>query len=109
MFNIGSTEEISIIQLAERIREATQSESEIVLVPYSEAYGEGFEDMPRRVPDLTRIQSTLGWAPTLSLDEIIADVIKHQMTREPAPGAAISQADAIPGNGGRVSSEHRLA
>jgi UDP-glucose 4-epimerase len=109
VFNIGSTEEISIIQLAERIREATQSESEIVLVPYSEAYGEGFEDMPRRVPDLTRIQNTLGWAPTARLDEIIADVIEHQMTREPAPGGAISQPDASTGNGGGVGSEPRLA
>ena len=61
-----------------------------MFVPYSEAYGEGFEDMPRRVPDLTRVQNALGWAPTADLDEIIADVIEHQMTREPAPGGAIS-------------------
>src|SRR5205823_1788979 len=101
--------EISIAQLAERIREATLSESEIVLVPYSEAYGEGFEDMPRRVPDLTRIQAALGWAPTARLDEIIADVIEHQTTREAAPDGAISQPDAIPDNGGGVSSEPRPA
>ena len=111
VLNVGSTEEISIMQLAERIREATQSESEIVLVPYNEAYGEGFEDMPRRVPDLTRIQNALGWAPTADLDEIIADVIEHQMTREPAPGGAISTPDASSGNGGDgdVGSEHRPA
>ena len=111
VLNIGSTEEISMMQLAERVREATQSESEIVLVPYSEAYGEGFEDMPRRVPDLTRIQNALGWAPTADLDEIIADVIEHQMTREPAPGGAISNPDASPGNGGvgGVSAERRPA
>jgi UDP-glucose 4-epimerase len=108
VFNIGSTEEVSIIQLAERIRAATGSESEIVLVPYSEAYGEGFEDMPRRVPDLTRIQSTLGWTPTLGLDEIIADVTKHQMAREPAPGEPINPTDAVPGNGASVSSERKL-
>jgi len=109
VFNIGSTEEISILQLAERIREATRSESEIVLVPYSEAYGEGFEDMPRRVPDLTRIQSALKWAPTARLDEIIADVIEHQMTREPAPGGAITETDTSLGNGGGIASEPRLA
>jgi len=108
VFNIGSTEEISIGQLAERIRKATQSESEVVLVPYNEAYGEGFEDMRRRVPNIDKINAAIGWKPTACLDEIIADVIQHQTTREQA--GSISDSDAIPRNGGSARSERpRLA
>lgn len=79
VFNIGSTAEISILQLAKQVKEATQSNSEIVLIPYSEAYGEGFEDMRRRIPDTTKIKRALGWEPTACLDEILAEVIRHQM------------------------------
>jgi UDP-glucose 4-epimerase len=79
VFNVGSTREISIMELAERVKQATGSDSEIALIPYSEAYGEGFEDMPRRIPDLTKVTSATGWEPTTSLDEILTDVIDHQM------------------------------
>jgi UDP-glucose 4-epimerase len=78
VLNIGSTEEVSILELAQRVKEAAGSSSEIVLIPYSEAYGEGFEDMRRRVPDITKISSTLGWRPTATLDQILADVIEYQ-------------------------------
>lgn len=78
VFNIGSTEEVSILELATRVKEATGSESEIVFVPYVEAYGEGFEDMARRVPDTTKIGSALGWKATASLDQILAEVIDHR-------------------------------
>ena len=78
VFNIGSTEETSIMELAERIRARTGSSSEIVLVPYDEAYEEGFEDMQRRVPDLAKIGERIGWRPTRSLDDIIEDVIEDQ-------------------------------
>ena len=78
VFNIGSTEETSIHDLAERVRTRTASASEVVLVPYDEAYEEGFEDMQRRVPDLTKIEQRLGWAPTRTLDDIIDDVIEDQ-------------------------------
>lgn len=80
VFNVGSTEEVSITVLAERIKEMTGSSSEIVRIPYDEAYSEGFEDMPRRVPDLTKIRAALGWQPTATLDEILADVIEHERT-----------------------------
>src|SRR6058998_3055895 len=63
VFNVGSSEEVSINTLAERIRTLTSSESEIVHMPYSEAYEEGFEDMPRRVPDTSKIRSLIGFAP----------------------------------------------
>ena len=77
VFNIGNTEEISILDLARRIKGLTGSTSDIVLVPYDEAYEAGFEDMPQRVPDLTKIHNLVGYAPTVSLDEILALVITH--------------------------------
>ena len=77
VFNIGNREEVSIRELAERIRLATASASEIVLIPYDEAYEEGFEDMPRRVPDLGKIRDLVGYQPTLGLDEILRRVIAH--------------------------------
>ncbi len=77
VFNIGNTEEISILDLARRVRTMTESTSEIVLVPYDQAYDEGFEDMPRRVPDLTKIHSLVGYRPTLTLDDILRRVVEH--------------------------------
>jgi UDP-glucose 4-epimerase len=78
VFNIGSNEEISIEALAERVKAACQSESEIVQVPYDEAYEGGFEDMDRRIPDTTKIEQAIGWRRNHDLDEILADVIAHQ-------------------------------
>ena len=78
VFNIGSQEEISIVALAERIRALTGSDSEIELVAYDKAYEKGFEDMPRRYPEISKIEAALGWAPTRTLDEILADVISFQ-------------------------------
>lgn len=78
VLNIGSTEEVSVIELAQRIKRATKSESEIVFVPYEEAYGEGFEDMRRRVPDTRKILRLLGWRSTASLDQTLTDVIEHE-------------------------------
>ena len=71
VFNIGGHEEISIRQLADRVKAVTNSPSELVFVPYSEAYAHGFEDMQRRVPDTTRIHQLLGWRPEVSLDETL--------------------------------------
>jgi UDP-glucose 4-epimerase len=78
VFNIGSTEEVSILQLAETVKRMASSSSEIVFVPYDEAYEEGFEDMPRRVPDTTKIDQLVGFAPTFTLDGIIRSVIEYQ-------------------------------
>jgi UDP-glucose 4-epimerase len=78
IFNIGSTEETTIAGLAERVREATGSSSEIAHVAYDDAYEEGFEDMQRRVPDIEKIGELLEWRPTRDLDAILADVITHQ-------------------------------
>ena len=82
VFNIGSSEEVSIMQLAERVKTLTGSESEIVTVPYSEAYEEGFEDMPRRVPDTSKVNRLTGFSPTVTLDEILQSVIEYYSGRQ---------------------------
>ncbi len=81
VFNIGSSEEISILQLAEKVKELTDSASEIVFVPYDEAYEEGFEDMPRRVPDTSKIRELVGFSPSMSLTGILQSVINYHSGR----------------------------
>lgn len=78
VFNIGNAEEVTILQLAEKVRALTGSRSIIRLVPYSEAFAAGFEDMARRVPDLGKIHRLIGYLPTLGLDQILADVIAER-------------------------------
>ena len=75
VFNVGSTEEVTIMELAERVRDICGSTSEIVTIPYDEAYEEGFEDMLRRVPDTSKLERAIGWRPVRDLDGILADVI----------------------------------
>jgi UDP-glucose 4-epimerase len=75
VFNVGNAEEVTILQLAERIRSLTGSKSPIRLVPYSEAFAAGFEDMIRRVPDLSKVRRLIDYRPTRKLDEILADVL----------------------------------
>jgi len=77
VFNIGNGEEISIRDLAQKVKQLTGSDSEIVTVPYEKAYEAGFEDMPRRVPDIGRIHALVGYAPTIGLDETLTRVIEH--------------------------------
>jgi len=81
VYNIGSNREISITELAERIKYLTGSSSPIVKVPYDKAYEEGFEDMMRRVPDLSKIHALIGYEPKLALDEILMSVIAYQRER----------------------------
>ncbi|HRI53435.1 MAG TPA: GDP-mannose 4,6-dehydratase [Pseudomonadota bacterium] len=75
VFNIGNTEEISISQLAEQVVRRTGTRSPITLIPYEKAYEPGFEDMPRRIPDVSKIQHLIGWQPTIGLGQILDDVI----------------------------------
>jgi UDP-glucose 4-epimerase len=82
VFNIGSSEEVSIMQLAERVKELTGSKSEIVTVPYDEAYEEGFEDMPRRVPDTSKVSALTGFRPTVTLEQILKTVIEYYSGRQ---------------------------
>ena len=78
VFNIGSTEEVTICELAERVIAATGSQSKIVYVPYEEAYAPGFEDMRRRVPDLDKIYHLIGYKPRYTLDETLQRVIVYE-------------------------------
>lgn len=78
VFNIGSDEEISILQLAERIRDRADSASEIKLIPYEQAYEPGFEDFRRRVPSLAKINGVTGWLPSTPLDETIDQIIAYE-------------------------------
>jgi UDP-glucose 4-epimerase len=82
VFNIGSNEEVTIRALAERVRHLAGSSSEIVTMPYELAYGEGFEDMPRRVPDLSKAAALIGYRQTRSLDDILERVMRF--FRDPA-------------------------
>ncbi|WP_372669287.1 NAD-dependent epimerase/dehydratase family protein [Amycolatopsis kentuckyensis] len=75
VFNLGSTEQTTIAQLAERVIAATGSTSTIAKVPYEEAYGDGYEDMQRRIPDCTRANQQIGFSPTRTLDDIISAVV----------------------------------
>lgn len=77
VFNVGSSEEISILQLARLVKEMTQSASEIVLVPYDVAYDNNFEDMRRRIPDLDRIHNAIGYQPRVGLTKIIGKIMEH--------------------------------
>src|SRR5271166_5272025 len=92
VFNIGSSEEVLIEALAQRVKTLTGSTSEIVHIPYEKAYGEGFEDMPRRVPDITKIHTLIGYRPRKSLDAILGGVIDYFRD---APSAA-GRAETIP-------------
>jgi UDP-glucose 4-epimerase len=79
VFNVGTKEEISILELAHRVREKVASDSVIVHVPFEEAYDRDFEDMPRRVPSTEKIHRAIGWEPEADLDEILSDVVRTKM------------------------------
>jgi UDP-glucose 4-epimerase len=77
VFNIGSNEEVTMMELARIVKTLVGSSSEIVTVPYNEAYEAGFEDMPRRVPDIDKVKQWIGYRPTLTLEEIVKKVIEY--------------------------------
>ncbi len=78
VINVGGTEEVSILELAERIKIATNSKSEIKIIPYEQAYSTDFEDMPRRVPSTEKLKGIVGITPTLSLDEILVELVEFR-------------------------------
>lgn len=80
VYNIGSNEEITIQALAEKVVDFCDSSSNILSLSYEEAYEEGFEDMMRRVPDTSRINEAIGWAPTRSLEDILGDIVEYETT-----------------------------
>ena len=79
VYNVGNDQEVTILALAEKIRKLTGARSEIRLIPYNEAYVAGFEDMARRVPDLTKVQRLIGYRATRDLDQILHDVLADQI------------------------------
>jgi UDP-glucose 4-epimerase len=81
VYNIGSDSEVTILQLAERIKSLTGSDSRIAFLPYDEAYEEGFEDMLRRVPDISKLRELIGYQPSFGLDEILESVINYRRLR----------------------------
>jgi UDP-glucose 4-epimerase len=88
VFNIGHTKEISIYDLALLVKEKTQSESGIVLVPFEKAYAPGFEDMPRRLPDISKLQDLIGYNTTLDLPEMLEKIITFYRARLREPAMA---------------------
>jgi UDP-glucose 4-epimerase len=81
VFNVGNDQQISMMDLAKMVINTTESNSVIVKLPYSEAYSDGFEDMQRRVPDIAKIRTVLGWSPKIGLDRIIRDVADFQSSK----------------------------
>jgi UDP-glucose 4-epimerase len=81
VFNVGNDQQISIMELANMVVKTARSSSTIVTLPYLEAYAEGFEDMLRRVPDISKIKKSLGWSPKIGLDQIIKDVVDFQSSK----------------------------
>jgi UDP-glucose 4-epimerase len=75
VFNLGSQEEVMIEELARRVIRLTGSRSQMQYVPYEQAYEEGFEDMPRRVPDISKIRGLIGFQPSMDLNQIIESVV----------------------------------
>jgi UDP-glucose 4-epimerase len=78
VFNVGNDFEISIGDLAKMVIDVTASTSSIEMIPYEDAYAPGFEDMQRRIPDISKIKSVIGWAPTRDLETIIRDIAEYQ-------------------------------
>ena len=78
IYNVGSQNRISVLDLADRIRELTGSSSDIVFIPYDEVYGQGIEDMIHRIPSIDKINAAIGWQPERSLDDILGDVVETQ-------------------------------
>jgi UDP-glucose 4-epimerase len=88
VFNIGNGAETTIRDLARRVKAMTRSTSAITFVPYHQVFDRSFEDMPRRVPDISKIRRTIGFEPKVHLDEILAEVIEHLQAESPRPVAA---------------------
>jgi UDP-glucose 4-epimerase len=117
VFNIGSSDEITILDLAHRIREMTGSSSEIVFVPYAVAYEENFEDMQRRVPSIDKIHQEIGWMPQIGLEPLLASIIESHLELRACAGAPVADATirpvlvhtGRPWNGGRAGAHAPLA
>ena len=77
IFNVGSQNRISVLALADKVRELTASSSDVKFVPYEDVYGQGIEDMIHRIPSIEKVHAAIGWEPQRSLDDILRDVVEH--------------------------------
>ena len=77
IYNVGSTERVSVLELADRVLKATNSESKLQFVSYDDVYGRGIEDMLHRIPAIDKVRDAIAWQPTRNLDDILEDVIEH--------------------------------
>jgi nucleoside-diphosphate-sugar epimerase len=93
IFNVGSSNRISILELAKSVIAATESDSGFVFVPYSQVYG-GIEDMLHRIPSIDKIKDAIGWEPTFDLQQILADVIRHAQATAPDATGSVAAAAA---------------
>ncbi len=82
IYNVGSTEVVTILELAQRVLAATGSSSELVFVPYAEVYGQGIEEMFQRIPSIDKVRDAIGWEPATDLDGILAEVVEYVAARE---------------------------
>jgi UDP-glucose 4-epimerase len=96
VFNVGNDKEVTILEVARLAKEITGSDSEIVRIPYDEAYEEGFEDMRRRVPDISKLRAAVGYEPTLTLPEILSAVVRHLSAAASALSAQPVEALGLP-------------
>jgi len=94
IYNIGGSTEISILDLAQRVKVLTGSESPIVKIPYEDAYESGYENMPRRVPDTSKLRNLIGFAPTTGIDEIIDSVMRSFVARQERSAQRFAPASA---------------
>jgi UDP-glucose 4-epimerase len=90
IYNVGSTERVSILELAARVLEKTASDSKLEFLSYDEVYGRGIEDMLHRIPAISKIRDAIGWRPTRTLDDILEDVINHERSDVCAPVDALA-------------------
>jgi UDP-glucose 4-epimerase len=77
IYNVGSQNRISVLGLADKVRELTGSTSEVTFIPYDEVYGQGIEDMIHRIPSLEKVRAAIGWEPQRTLDDILSDVVEY--------------------------------
>lgn len=89
VFNLGSQEEISMLELADRILQMAESSSRVQMIPYEEAYTVGFEDMQRRVPDTTKVRRLTGWEPTRNLEYILRETIAEALAEQARDAAEV--------------------
>jgi UDP-glucose 4-epimerase len=82
IYNVGAQTEITILELAQRVKELTGTASPIVMIPYEDAYESGYQDMPRRIPDTTKLRNLVGFAPTTDIDEIVDSVMRSFVARQ---------------------------